>query len=111
DTLRAFREGHTVLARPQPLDPPGLSPFQEAVAAARASWLGHQGASEIFRGREGEVDPSSSGAAYARALLEELGGYDERFDAGEDVELNERVKARGLTAWSSPQFTLRYFPR
>ncbi len=111
DCLRAFEAGRQVLARPQPLDPPGLTPFQRSVALARASWLGHQAGSQIFNEREGEVDPSSSGAGYSRALLEQLGGYDERFDACEDVEFNERVKARGLMALTSPRFAVKYYPR
>ena len=110
-TLRAFEAGAAVLSRPQPLDPPGLTPFQHTVAVARASWLGHQGESEIYREQEAEVDPSSAGAAYRRELLSELGGYDERFDACEDVEFNERVKLRGLRALTSPEFTVRYYPR
>jgi succinoglycan biosynthesis protein ExoA len=110
-TLAAFESGAVAVARPQPLDPPGLTPFQRAVAVARASWLGHQGASEIYRESEGEVDPSSSGAGYRRDLLERLGGYDERFDACEDVEFNERVKAAGHLARTSAAFTVRYYPR
>ncbi|HVP40124.1 MAG TPA: glycosyltransferase, partial [Candidatus Saccharimonadales bacterium] len=110
-TLAAFESGAVALARAQPLDPPGLTPFQRAVAAARATWLGHQGGSHIYEEREGEVDPSSSGAAYRVDLLQALGGYDERFDACEDVEFNERVKLRGLLARTSPAFTVRYYPR
>lgn len=111
DCLEAFQAGRAVLARPQPLDPPGLTPFQKAVALSRSSWLGHQGGSQIFNEADEEVDPSSSGAGYARSLLEELKGYDESFDACEDVEFNERVRARGLRALTSPRFTVRYYPR
>ncbi|MBI5836652.1 MAG: glycosyltransferase [Candidatus Eisenbacteria bacterium] len=110
-SLAAFEAGASALARAQPLDPPGLTAFQSAVAGARASWLGHQGGSEIYREQAGEVDPSSSGAAYRRDLLERLGGYDERFDACEDVEFNERVKLSGLRARTEPAFTVRYYPR
>ncbi len=111
ETLRAFEAGHRVLARAQPLDPPDLTPFQRAVAAARASFLGHQGASEIYREATGEVDPSSSGAGYLRSVLESLGGYDENFDAAEDVEFNARARRAGILAFTSPAFTLRYYPR
>ena len=42
--------GADTLGRPQPLDSPNPTPFQRAVAVARASRLGHNPESDIFGG-------------------------------------------------------------
>lgn len=103
--------GADCLGRPQPLDPPGLSPFQKAVALARASRLGHGGDSLIYSEYEGFANPVSNGAAYARHVFEKVGYVDETFDACEDVEFNYRVEQAGLTCYTSPKLTIHYFPR
>ena len=41
--------GADCLGRPQPLAPPDLTAFQQAVALARESWLGHGGDSVVGR--------------------------------------------------------------
>jgi succinoglycan biosynthesis protein ExoA len=99
------------LARPQPLDPPGLTPFQQAVALARASRLGHGGGSLIYSDFEGFASPQSNGAAYAREVFEQVGFVDESFDACEDVEFNFRVEKAGLVSFMSPRLAVKYFPR
>lgn len=105
------KSGADCLGRPQPLDPPGLSPFQESVALARASRLGHGGDSLIYGDFEGFASPVSNGAAYRREVFETVGYVDEDFDACEDVEFNYRVKQAGLKAYTSPKLTVRYYPR
>jgi len=99
------------LGRPQPLDPPGLTPFQQSVALARASRLGHGGDSLIYGDYEGYASPVSNGAAYRREVFEKVGYVDEDFDACEDVEFNYRVEQAGLKAYTSPKLTVRYYPR
>lgn len=99
------------LGRPQPLDPPGLSDFQRAVALARSSRLGHGGDSLIFGEYEGYASPVSNGAAYTRQVFEKVGYLDEQFDAAEDVEFNYRVEQAGLKCYTSPKLTIRYYPR
>jgi glycosyltransferase involved in cell wall biosynthesis/GT2 family glycosyltransferase len=105
------RSGAHCLGRPQPLDPPGLSPFQESVALARASRLGHGGDSLIYGDWEGYASPVSNGAAYRREVFDRVGYVNEGFDACEDVEFNYRLQQAGLTAYTSPRLTVRYFPR
>ncbi|EPR30560.1 glycosyltransferase-like protein [Alkalidesulfovibrio alkalitolerans DSM 16529] len=105
------RSGADCLGRPQPLDPPGLTPFQEAVALARAARLGHGGDSLIYGDFEGYASPVSNGAAYARTVFDRVGYVNERFDACEDVEFNYRVEKAGLTSYTSPKLTVRYYPR
>lgn len=99
------------LGRPQPLDPPGLTPFQKSVALARASRLGHGGDSLIYGDYEGYASPISNGAAYRREVFENVGYVDEDFDACEDVEFNYRVEQAGFKSYTSPKLTVRYYPR
>ncbi len=107
-----FREsGADCLGRPQPLTPPGLSPFQKAVALARASRLGHGTDSLIYDDVEGFASPVSNGAAYRREVFERVGYVDETFDACEDVEFNWRVERAGMRCFTSPRLTVQYYPR
>jgi glycosyltransferase involved in cell wall biosynthesis len=105
------KSGADCLGRPQPLDPPGLTPFQQSVALARASRLGHGGDSLIYGDFEGFASPVSNGAAYRREVFDKVGYVDEDFDACEDVEFNFRVEQAGLKAYTSPKLTVRYYPR
>lgn len=105
------KSGADCLGRPQPLDPPGLTEFQKAVALARASKLGHGGDSLIFGEYEGFASPVSNGATYRKYVFEKAGYLDEAFDACEDVEFNYRVEQAGFTCYTSPGLTIRYYPR
>jgi glycosyltransferase involved in cell wall biosynthesis len=105
------KSGADCLGRPQPLDPPGLTSFQQGVALARASCLGHGGGSLIYDDFEGFSSPVSNGAAYRKRVFEQIGLVDEDFDACEDVEFNYRVEIAGLKTFTSPKLTVRYYPR
>lgn len=105
------KSGADCLGRPQPLDPPSLTPFQMSVALARASRLGHGTDSLIYGDYEGIASPVTNGAAYRREVFEKVGYVDEDFDACEDVEFNYRVEKAGLNAYTSPKLTVRYYPR
>jgi len=110
DLLARTRAG--ILCRPQPLDFTGNTPFQQLVAVARASWLGHGRDSTIYSTEfEGWVDPSSAGAIYQHSLFEQFGGFDEAFDACEDVDFNHRLHRSGVKAYISPKLTIFYEPR
>ena len=85
--------------------------WARAIAAARHSWLGHNPGSDIYRDTAAITDPRSAGAAYRRSAVLELGGYDERFDACEDVEFNHRVARAGLIAYRHPDLRVHYRPR
>jgi succinoglycan biosynthesis protein ExoA len=100
------------LCRPQPLDAPGNTTFQQAVAAVRSSALAHSRDSTIFDlAHEGFIPPMSSGACYRRAVFDRVGLYDERFDACEDVEFNLRVHQAGFRCYTSPRLQVKYQPR
>jgi glycosyltransferase involved in cell wall biosynthesis len=103
--------GADCLCRPQPVDKTATGNWDRAIAAARHSWLGHNAGSDIYGGAPGFTDPRSAGAAYLRAVIEELGGYDERFDACEDVEFNHRVATRGYRSYRHPDLTVHYHAR
>lgn len=105
------RTGADCLCRPQPLNPPDIDEFQAAVAACRKSLLGHRPGSEIYSDAEGFVDPTSSGAMYRRTVFDEVGRFDESFDACEDVDFNYRVRRAGLKAYLSPKLKVLYYPR
>jgi len=105
------KSGADCLGRPQPLDPPGLTIFQQAVALARSSKVGHGGDSLIYGDYEGFASPVSNGAAYRREVVQRIGFVDEHFDACEDLEFNYRVEKAGLKTYTSPKLTVRYYPR
>lgn len=105
------KSGADCLGRPQPLDPPGLTIFQQSVALARSSRLGHGSDSLIYGEYEGFASPVSNGAAYRREVFVKVGYVDEHFDACEDVEFNYRVEMAGLICYTSPKLVIRYYPR
>jgi cellulose synthase/poly-beta-1,6-N-acetylglucosamine synthase-like glycosyltransferase len=49
--------------------------------------------------------------AYRRDVFEEIGYFDEDFDACEDVELNYRLDRAGLKCYFAPETAVRYVPR
>lgn len=103
--------GADCLARPQFLDQLVEGDQATAIAAARHSWFGHSPGSDIYGCQPGPTDPRSAGAAYRLRRWVELGGYDERFDACEDVEFNHRIDVAGLLSWAHPDLTVHYRPR
>ncbi len=105
------RSGADCLGRPQPLRTDGATPFQEAVAMARESWLGHNPDSDNFASRERFVPPDNVAVAYRRQVFEKVGLFDESFDACEDVEFNTRVRKAGLTCFFTPAIRVDYQPR
>jgi len=105
------RSGADCIGRPQPIDVSRATTLQRAIAAARSSWLGHHTASYIYSDREQFVPPQSVAVAYRKKVFDEVGLFDENFDACEDVEFNHRVDRAGLKCFLTPKIALRYFPR
>lgn len=111
-TAKLMREQEvSVLSRPQFLDTPENSPFQEAVSLARKSIVGHGLDSTIYNDNDQLVDPTSSGASYKREVVDKVGRFDERFDACEDVEFNHRVHKAGFGSFTSLKLAVYYYPR
>jgi succinoglycan biosynthesis protein ExoA len=105
------RSGADCLGRPQSLDVSGANRLQRAVAAARASRLGHHPSSHIYSGDEGFVPPQSVAVAYRRSVFEKVGLFDEAFDACEDVEFNHRAARAGMRCFFTPRVQVQYHPR
>jgi len=105
------RSGADCIGRPAVFEVTGASTLQLAIAAARASRLGHHPDSYIYSNQEGFVPAHSLGAMYRRSVFERIGMFDESFDACEDVEFNHRVDCAGLRCLLAPRITLRYHPR
>lgn len=104
--------GALALSRPAPLDVPEIkSGMAYWIAQARKSKLGHSKRSFIYSDFEGFVDPVSSGFAYDRKVFQDVGYFDESFDAAEDVEFHHRLKETGIQAYTSPKFLIYSYPR
>jgi len=111
DVLAAFENGARCVSRPQPLLAEAGDDFQTAAALARNSFLGHNTGSLIYNDGDSWCSPLSAGCGYETALYRELGGVDEDFDAGEDLEFNLRVERAGVQARHSDAFAVGYLPR
>lgn len=112
DMVSAAREHDArVLGRPQPLSPPDIDRFQEMVALARQSPIAHSRESFVYSEYEGWASPISIGVMYRRDVFDEVGRFDEQFDAAEDLEFNYRAERRGIRCFTSPKFTVLYYPR
>jgi len=112
NTIRLMKDKQVfILSRPQLLDTPDNSYFQQAISLARNSWIGHRGDSTIYSKKEGYVDPSSSGASYRKEVFEKVGYFDLSFDACEDVEFNYRCAKAGFRSFTSMDLAVYYHPR
>ena len=87
------------------------SALQKAIAAARASWLGHHPDSFVYSSQEQFVPAKSVAVAYRRSVFDMVGLFDESFDTCEDVELNHRIDRAGLRCYFTPKIAIRYSPR
>lgn len=105
------QSGADTLGRPQPLRAGEGTPFQQAVAVARESWLGHNPASAIFSNQPQMVEPDNVAVAYRRHVFDRIGYFDEAFDACEDVEFNCRARRAGMTCFFTPTIGVAYRPR
>ena len=105
------RSGADCLGRPQPLRVASPSYLERAIGLARASKLGHHPASYIYGSNEQRVPAHSVAVAYRRRVFEQVGLFDERFDACEDVELNHRVDQSGMCCLLVPELAVSYRPR
>lgn len=103
--------GADTLGRPQPLAAANPTAFQCGVSAARSSWLGHNPDSAIYSDVAGFLPPDNVAVAYRREVFDQVGHFDESFDACEDVEFNTRVRQAGLTCYFTPAIAVTYQPR
>jgi succinoglycan biosynthesis protein ExoA len=88
----------------------GFSTFQKATAVAQNSKLGN-GGSKHRGGAKSHWASHGHHALMRIAAFEAVGGYDERFNANEDAELDVRLKKAGYQIWFSDKTTMIYYPR
>ncbi|MFT4214881.1 MAG: glycosyltransferase family 2 protein [Microbacterium sp.] len=88
----------------------GHTPFQRAVARAYNSPIGLGGGAYHSGSAEGPAESAYLGVM-RRAVLEEIGGFDETIRRGEDWELNLRIRRAGYLVWFDPKLTVTYWPR
>ncbi len=88
----------------------GRTPFQRAVARAYNSPVGLGGGAYHGGDREGEAESAYLGVM-RRAVLEEVGLFDESIRRGEDWELNLRIRSAGYRVWFDPALSVTYWPR
>jgi succinoglycan biosynthesis protein ExoA len=88
----------------------GRTPFQRAVARAYNSPVGLGGGAYHSGTQEGEAESAYLGVM-RRAVLEEVGQFDESIRRGEDWELNLRIRRAGYAVWFDPTLSVTYWPR
>lgn len=88
----------------------GRTPFQRAVARAYNSPIGLGGGAYHSGGADGPAESAYLGVM-RRAVLDEVGGFDESIRRGEDWELNLRIRHAGYRVWFDPDLAVTYWPR
>ncbi|MET0672780.1 MAG: glycosyltransferase [Microbacterium pygmaeum] len=88
----------------------GRTPFQRAVARAYNSPIGLGGGAYHGGTQEGEAESAYLGVL-RRAVLDEVGLFDESIRRGEDWELNLRIRRAGYRVWFDPTLAVTYWPR
>jgi hypothetical protein len=88
----------------------GRTPFQRAVARAYTSPVGLGGGAYHGGREEGEAESAYLGVM-RRAVLDEVGLFDETIRRGEDWELNLRIRRAGYRVWFDPALSVTYWPR
>lgn len=103
DRVRAANVGGVMRAE-------GRTPFQRAVARAYNSPIGLGGGAYHGGTHEGEAESAYLGVM-RRAVLDEVGLFDESIRRGEDWELNLRIRRAGYRVWFDPTLSVTYWPR
>ncbi|MFS0867159.1 glycosyltransferase family 2 protein [Microbacterium sp. 179-B 1A2 NHS] len=88
----------------------GRTPFQRAVARAYNSRIGLGGGAYHGGTEEGPAESAYLGVM-RRAVLHEVGLFDDSIRRGEDWELNLRIRAAGYRVWFDPALSVTYWPR
>lgn len=88
----------------------GVTPFEQAVAAAMTSKFGVGGAAFHVGGHEGEALTVYLGC-FRRSAIERVGGYDETMIRAQDWEMNHRIRQSGGRIWFTPKMRVTYRPR
>ena len=93
-----------------PMHTIGGDKVRDAAADLYNSWLGNGGSPHRSRKLRGFVDHGHH-AAFRLAKFREVGGYDPRFIANEDAELDKRIVASGGRIFLENAAVVDYIPR
>jgi succinoglycan biosynthesis protein ExoA len=88
----------------------GVTAMQRGIALAMNSRIGTGGSIHRIGGRPRFVEHGHH-AGIDRAAFNRAGGYDERFVANEDAELDVRIRQTGGRIWLDTDNIVDYFPR
>ena len=92
-----------------PMRPHGTSRMGEAIAAAGTSRFAVPSAFHVSQ--DGQYTDTVYMGAWPRAVLEGVGGFDERLHVNEDYELNYRIRQAGGRLYLSPTIRSSYYGR
>lgn len=99
--VRVFDERPEVVAVGGAMTASARAPGGGAIASVLSRFIGMGDARHRVGGAGGPVDDAFS-PAYRRSALLAAGGFDERFLANEDFELDARLRAGGGIVWLEP---------
>lgn len=92
------------------IQPGANTRMARAIAAAAAHPFGVGDARYRVGGQAQAVDTVPFGA-FRRALIAEIGPFDETLLTNEDYEFNTRIRQSGGTVWFDPEIHMKYFAR
>ncbi|MFY9748299.1 MAG: glycosyltransferase [Acidobacteriaceae bacterium] len=99
--------GAGCLCRPQPFLAPADTRMGEAIAHARSTRLG-RGPDTLEMA--GFVEPPGCAGTWRRSVFEQVGFFDESFDACAGLDFNQRVHKADIRAYSDPRLTVYELP-
>ena len=85
----------------------GETLLERAIAIAQTTPLGVGDARYRLGGPAGPVETVYLGV-YPRSVLEQVGGFDERYRRNQDYELNHRIRLAGREVWFDPSLEVAY---
>jgi succinoglycan biosynthesis protein ExoA len=95
---RVFEEHPEVVAAGGGMESKGRTEWGNAIASVLSRPFGLGGASHRVGGSSGPVDHTFS-PTYRRDAIVAIGGFDERFHANEDFEVDRRLQVNGGVVW------------
>jgi GT2 family glycosyltransferase len=99
--------GAECLCRPQPLIADPETQMGEAIAHARSTRIGRSSAPPDLAGY---LDTPGFAGIFRRSVFDEVGLFDETFDACTGLDFNERVRQAGIRAYCDPRLAVHEQP-
>ena len=99
--------GAGCLCRAQPLLAPAETRMGQAIAYARSTRIGRTSAPPDLAGF---LDPPGFAGVFRRSVFEDIGLFDETFDACTGLDFNERVRQADIRAYCDPRLAIHEQP-